>query len=257
MNKFLRNLFLLIPIIIFFGLSSFVVSAADETVDEDKLPIKYAVMEPSISPGVNQEEAEVCNYLGGTFVLLIGLTGVFSVLFLFLGAVEYMMGGANPSAKSDGKDRMWGAIIGLFITLISWLLLNSINPVLLDGCFEATGIVSLPPAEYTAPTNHNGPTITVTPIFLCLDPDSAYDEMQGVIATDPEDGNITDKVKVFGGQFTTDMPGTVVRKGPYEITFYVQDLDGNTASALRIAYVRVDCATFMLENDGSLVEPTP
>ena len=41
-------------------------------------------METSVSPSTDPDNAEVCNYLGGVFVLLIGLVGVLSVLFIFI-----------------------------------------------------------------------------------------------------------------------------------------------------------------------------
>ncbi|MEN2256334.1 DUF5011 domain-containing protein (plasmid) [Paraclostridium benzoelyticum] len=57
-----------------------------------------------------------------------------------------------------------------------------------------------------------------------------FDPMDGVAAIDTEDGNITKHIKV-GGYVNTNKPGT------YELTYKVNDKDGNTATVKRTIIV--------------------
>ncbi|MCX0402263.1 immunoglobulin-like domain-containing protein, partial [Clostridium perfringens] len=58
----------------------------------------------------------------------------------------------------------------------------------------------------------------------------AFDPMAGVTATDTEDGNVTDKIKVEGSV-------DVNKPGKYELTYTVTDSDGNTTTVKRVVTV--------------------
>ena len=57
-----------------------------------------------------------------------------------------------------------------------------------------------------------------------------FDPMTGVTATDTEDGNVTDKIKVEGSV-------DVNKPGKYELTYTVTDSDGNTTTVKRVVTV--------------------
>ncbi|WP_415336262.1 immunoglobulin-like domain-containing protein, partial [Clostridium perfringens] len=59
---------------------------------------------------------------------------------------------------------------------------------------------------------------------------TAFDPMAGVTATDTEDGNITNKVKVEGIVDSN-------KPGKYELTYTVTDTDGNTTIVKRVVTV--------------------
>ncbi|QEZ68452.1 DUF5011 domain-containing protein [Paraclostridium bifermentans] len=59
---------------------------------------------------------------------------------------------------------------------------------------------------------------------------TSFDSMKGVTATDKEDGNITKHIKVTG-YVNTNKPGT------YELTYKVDDKDGNTDTVKRTIIV--------------------
>ncbi len=60
-----------------------------------------------------------------------------------------------------------------------------------------------------------------------INPDSSFDPMEGVTATDIEDGDFTsDQIKVTGS-VDTSTPGT------YELTYSVTDRSGNTTTVTR------------------------
>lgn len=71
-------------------------------------------------------------YLAGMIKLLIALGGALAVLFAIIGGTQYVAASINPSAKSAALEKVWGALIGLAIILSSYLLLNSINPKLVQ-----------------------------------------------------------------------------------------------------------------------------
>ena len=225
----------------------------EATEEQATEPLEYVLMETTVSPNVDPNNAEVCNYLGGVFILLIGLVGVLSVLFIFISGIELILGGANPGAKSDAKDRLWGSVIGLLISLVAWLLLNSINPVLRAGCFDAPANVILDSAAYVAPTNQQGPIINIEPVNLCLPIGGTYEPLLGVEALDPEQGNITADLDIYGDEFTTNLPegSTLVAY----VKYYVEDADGNSAEGTRIVYIGYDCDAFE-ENVPVVIDPS-
>lgn len=111
-------------------------------------------------PGVTQAGTSVnmSDYLSGLIKFLIAFSSAFAVLMLIVGGTEYVAAGALPSAKSEAKKRMIGAITGLIIVLVSYLILNSINPKLVQFNLMLPPVGTLP-SQVTP-----GATATTTPI---------------------------------------------------------------------------------------------
>lgn len=85
-------------------------------------------------------------YLSGMIKLLIALGAALAVLFAIIGGTQYVAAGITPDAKSGAKERITNALIGLAIILTSYLLLNSINPKLVDVSFELEKVTVTPPS---------------------------------------------------------------------------------------------------------------
>lgn len=68
------------------------------------------------------------------FNVVIAIAAVLAVIQIMWGGIQYMTVDAW-SMKSDAKDRINNAIIGLIIALVSWLILYTINPTILDLSF--------------------------------------------------------------------------------------------------------------------------
>ena len=114
------------------GLSdTFLPEAAQQTE-----PLAYKLLVPEV-PGsaVNPDDAEICSYLGAMFLLLMIVCAVLSVIVIVIAGTQMVIGASSPGARSDAKDRLTNAIIGLFIALLSYVVLYSINPKILDDCF--------------------------------------------------------------------------------------------------------------------------
>lgn len=79
-------------------------------------------------------------------------------------------------------------------------------------------------------------TVTKVPTFgdmsdVYIKVDDSYDPLEGVTATDPEDGNLTARIVVTSGSIDSSTPGE------YVITYSVTDNDGYTVVATRSIFV--------------------
>jgi len=70
-------------------------------------------------------------YINTIITLVIGLSGVLAVLMIIRGGIEYMTS-ELPGVKGEGKSRITNALLGLLIALGAWLILNTINPEILE-----------------------------------------------------------------------------------------------------------------------------
>lgn len=75
---------------------------------------------------------DIATYVGGAIKLIIALGAALAILYAVIGGTQYVAASINPSLKSDALERIQGALIGLAIILTSYLLLNSINPDLVN-----------------------------------------------------------------------------------------------------------------------------
>lgn len=89
-------------------------------------------------------ETTLTEYLPGMFKLLIGLAAVAAVLMIVWGGITYMTTDAIFQ-KEEGRKRIKNAVFGLVCVIGAWLILNTINPNLLNINLNIT------PAITTAP----------------------------------------------------------------------------------------------------------
>ena len=71
-------------------------------------------------------------YLTWAFRFTLALAGFLAVMMIVIGGVEYIISGANESSRSDAKKSINSAICGLVLALVSYLVLYTINPSLVD-----------------------------------------------------------------------------------------------------------------------------
>ena len=81
-------------------------------------------------------------YLNMMIKLFIGICAVLAVIMIVVGGIEYMTS-ELPGLKSEGKDRIVQAILGLLLALGAWTLLNTINPNLLDSSLSSLKDVTI------------------------------------------------------------------------------------------------------------------
>lgn len=94
-------------------------------------------------------------YLSNLYLWFLGFIGIAALLALVIGGVMYMFAGANESLVGEAKKWIWNAIWGIVIAAFSFLLLNTINPDLVQGFNIQTVIENalkgLPPAPSAPP----------------------------------------------------------------------------------------------------------
>ncbi len=89
--------------------------------------------------------------ISNLFLVTIGFAAVLGVIMITIGGLEYMASD-TPMAKGNGKEKIASALQGLFIVLISYLFLYTINPDLVS--LDVLNLPSVPaygPPAATAP----------------------------------------------------------------------------------------------------------
>ncbi|MFA6797185.1 MAG: hypothetical protein WCR40_00515 [Candidatus Paceibacterota bacterium] len=133
-KKYKKNLFLVILCFIFIFSTNIVlvVSAATAPTDNGILG-DYVPLEENAFPGVSTDgnKGDLGAFVGQIFNFGIAIAVVLALIEIIWGGVQYMTTDSWYT-KSDGKDRIQNAFLGLAIALLSYLLLYTINPELVD-----------------------------------------------------------------------------------------------------------------------------
>jgi len=126
-----------------------VTSSSDEPAAPRSPNVEYV---PLVSlPGVPEGQGVgLGSYLDSMFKIGIGLAGVFAVLMIVIGGIQYIGGAANPSARTEAKNKITNAIFGLVLALGAWLILYTVNPNLLKKDIIITPVT---PVSGTPPTS--------------------------------------------------------------------------------------------------------
>lgn len=80
---------------------------------------------------IDTNSKSIADYLGYIFKFGIGLAGVLAVFMLILAGIQYM-GSDSFFSKEESKSSIANALIGLLIALASYLILNTLNPDLVN-----------------------------------------------------------------------------------------------------------------------------
>ena len=234
MHRFTIRFFsLFLLILTFLIITPQTILAEDElypTIPQQTEELPYLLMEPTVY-GLT-EAPEICNYLGATYVVLIGIVGIIAVIVVLLAGVQFIAGAANESRRSDAKDKLRNAVIGIIIAITSWALLNTLDPDFVKGCYVLTAL-SPSTSQVILPPNLT-PTITATPESVTIFVGSTYTEADmliGVTAFDPEDGNITAQIEMLSNTITTAV------SGEYYILYIIEDSLGLVAETNRVVLV--------------------
>jgi hypothetical protein len=130
MTKSQKRLFL-----ISISLLVFVLNANFALALEAKYPsIPFA---PTIS-----SSSEFPDYVSYLFTLGIYLAAFLAVVSMAVGGIQLIMSGENPDNAGKGKDRIKGSVLGLALTLAAFIILRTINPVLVTPVTTPLGEVA-------------------------------------------------------------------------------------------------------------------
>ncbi len=91
--------------------------------------LNYKLLAP-IGKTTEIKTNDIGKYFDILFNMAIGIAGVLAVVMIVIGGIQWM-GSESIFGKTEGKERVTSAILGLLIILGSYALLNTINPNLL------------------------------------------------------------------------------------------------------------------------------
>src|SRR3989344_707793 len=74
----------------------------------------------------------VVSYIGGVYKFLVGIAALAAVFMIMIAGYRWLFAGGNSGAIDDAKKRIKGAVAGLVIALLSYTILNLINPELVN-----------------------------------------------------------------------------------------------------------------------------
>ncbi|OGZ17069.1 MAG: hypothetical protein A3H76_01840 [Candidatus Lloydbacteria bacterium RIFCSPLOWO2_02_FULL_54_12] len=87
---------------------------------------------------------ELSTYLQGIVQIAIGVAGILAVIMIVVCGIK-LMGTPSASGKSEAKECIWNAIFGVLLAIGAWILLYTINPLLLSKELNLANQVA-PPA---------------------------------------------------------------------------------------------------------------
>jgi hypothetical protein len=143
MNKYLKifQFFVLALIYKFFAVS--VAHAATNTID-----VGYPAFVSSTSPA---------DFVANLYTYALGISGTLAVIMIVYGGIKYLTSAGNESALGDAKDIITSAIWGILLLAGAYLVLNTINPQLVE--LRNPGLEALPAVVApSAPSKPNDPS---------------------------------------------------------------------------------------------------
>ena len=119
------------------------------------LPGEYNMLAPI---GTLSGCVDLAKYLKGILETTIGIAGILAVIMIVVCAIQLMASG-SAGGKSEAKNCITNALFGVLLAIGSWLLLNTVNPLLLKNTQSLPDITILvtPPSV--------GPKVDAMPIY--------------------------------------------------------------------------------------------
>ena len=86
----------------------------------------------TITDASGVQRTDIATYVSGMIKLFIAVGASLAILFAIIGGTQYVAASINPVAKQGALEKVQNALIGLAIILSSYLVLNSIDPKLVE-----------------------------------------------------------------------------------------------------------------------------
>jgi hypothetical protein len=104
------------------------------------MALSYTPLEPQAFEGfggpITSGPNQLGQFLSQAFQFGLAIAAALAVIMIVWGGVEIMLS-ESVTKKEDGKKKVQDAIWGLVLALVSWLILYTINPKILDWSFLA------------------------------------------------------------------------------------------------------------------------
>lgn len=131
------------------------------------------------------------DYIKVLFSLGMRIAGAIAVLALVIGGLRYMISAGNPTAISEAKKTIFGALFGMVLLFSSYLILTTINPELIElkieptaqlpGIYLTRGDSKEPSPSMVSDVGKIGPYDTIKWF-------SSMEGVQGCVPNDPKEG---------------------------------------------------------------------
>lgn len=240
--------------------------------------LKYTLLE-KIPGYASTDGSDLPGYVKAIYRMALMVVVLSALFMLSVGGFMYLTSAGNTAAMSTAKSVIFDSIIGLIIALVAWLLLNTINPdlvnVTLNG-LSATKVTEpmpvpvVPPAACPSPSQ---PTAVCCPAGIPCQACSGCVEVTGVTNKgcgldkcylDPA---LLQKIKnitgVTGWRITESWPPTVKHLskchqngtcadinnsgGPTDPATIKKYFDAFKAAGLVVLYESKDCAPYIIK----------
>jgi hypothetical protein len=95
--------------------------------------LTYCPLEPAAFEGFGaaNTSGDLGLFLSQAFQFGLAIAAALAVVMIVYGGVEIMLS-ESLFSKEDGKKKVWDAVWGLLLALVSWLILYTINPDILN-----------------------------------------------------------------------------------------------------------------------------
>jgi len=104
-------------------------------------------------PGAPNPDSGLPEYINYLFIFGLGAIAFLALAQMMIGGLTYILAAGNVAKVEDAKDTIRQALLGLGLLLVSYLLLRTINPDLVN-----LRNPNLTPVQFEAPTGPNEAT---------------------------------------------------------------------------------------------------
>jgi len=106
-------------------------SKADVETEKEKFNYHLMVPLPTASGTVTEVEG-ITDYIKTIYLFAMGIAGVLAMALIVVGGFQWLTATGNTGTISQAKARINNALLGLAVLLLAYLLLNTINPALVN-----------------------------------------------------------------------------------------------------------------------------
>jgi Type IV secretion system pilin len=97
-------------------------------------------------PGPNGASAGVGGFVANFYTFALLISGILAFGAIVWGGVRYAAGRGNPSSESEGKSWITNALLGMLLLAGAYIILNTINPNILNLQLPAMPTLASPQA---------------------------------------------------------------------------------------------------------------
>ncbi len=91
-----------------------------------------SITKTEIAFGGKTTFTDIGDFLKSNYTYALMIAGILSVIMIIVAGFQWVTSGGNSESISSAKNRISGALIGLFIAYSSFFILNTINPALVN-----------------------------------------------------------------------------------------------------------------------------